>query len=163
MTDKKKEKDYYGVAPVSSIIKKMKKEYDSDPKDWRIIGSKDKDGNSDTFITKKPNSYWLKSKQINPYSSLTMGSVVRNLDRDIDEKIGKQFSPDDMLRFFGMVVPLKNDQNIIAAGIEKFSQQHGDYLKKIVKERDPNLGFQLRKKIDAEFTRKYHLRRNIYI
>lgn len=163
MTDKKKEKDYYGVAPVSSIIKKMKKEYDSDPKDWRIIGSKDKDGNSDTFITKKPNSYWLKSKQINPYSSLTMGSVVRNLDRDIDEKIGKQLSPDDMIRFFGMVVPLKNNKNIIASGIEKYSQQHGDHLKKIIKEKDANLSYQLRRRIDDEFTKKYPQRKNLFI
>ena len=163
MTDKKKEEDYHGIAPVSSIVKKMKKEYDRDPKDWRVIGSKDKDGNSDTLITKKPNSYWLKSKQINPYSSLTMGSVVRNLDRDIDEKIGKKLSPDDMLRFFGMIVPLKNDKNIIAAGIEKYSQQHGDYLKKVIKEKDANLGFQLRRKIDDEFTRKYHQRKNLYI
>ena len=163
MTDMKKEKDYHGVAPVSSIIKKMKKEYDKNPKDWKVIGSMDKDGNSDTFITKKPNAYWLKSKQINPYSSLTMGSIVRNIDRDIDEKIGKQLSPDDMLRFFGMVVPVKNNQNIIAAGIEKYSQRHGDYLKKIVKERDPSLGYQLRKKVDEEFTRKYHQRKNLYI
>ena len=163
MTDKKEKEDYDGIAPVSSIVKKMKKEYDSDSKGWRVIGSKDKDGNSDTLITKKPNSYWLKSKQINPYSSLTMGSVVRNLDRDIDEKIGKKLSPDDMLRFFGMVVPLKNDKNIIAAGIEKYSQQHGDYLKKVIKERDANLGFQLRRKIDDEFTRKYHQRKNLYI
>jgi len=163
MTDKKKEKDYYGVAPVSSIAKQMKKEYDKDPKDWRIIGSMDKDGNTDTFITKEPNSYWLKSKQISPYSSLTMGSVVRNLDKDIDEKIGKQFSSDDMLRLFGMVVPVQKDQNIIAAGIEKYSQQHGDHLKKVINERDSNLGYQLRRKIDEEFTRKYHQRKNLYI
>jgi hypothetical protein len=163
MTDKKKEEDYHGVVPVSSIVKKMKKEYDRDPKDWRVIGSKDKDGNSDTFITKKPNSYWLKSKMINPYSSLTMGSVVRNLDRDIDEKVGKQLTPDDMFRLFGLVVPVKRDQNIIAAGIEKYSQQHGDYLKQIVKEKDANLGFHLRRKIDEEFTRKYNLRKNLYI
>ena len=42
MTDKKKKKvDYYGVAPISKIAKKMKKEYDKDPKDWNILGSKD--------------------------------------------------------------------------------------------------------------------------
>ncbi len=163
MTIDKKEKEKDGVAPVSSIVKKMKKEYDRDPKDWRVIGSKDKDGNSDTFITKNPNSYWLKSKQISPYSSLSMGSVVRNLDKDIDEKIGKKLSPDDMLRFFGMIVPLKNNQNVIASGIEKYSQQHGDHLKEIIKERDANLSYQLRRRIDDEFTKKYHQRKNLFI
>ncbi|TET59038.1 MAG: hypothetical protein E3J52_07005, partial [Promethearchaeota archaeon] len=116
-SDKKEEKDYYGVAPISSIIKKMKKEYDNDPKDWRVIGSNDERGNRDTFITKKPNAYWLKSKQLSPYSALSMGTVVRNLDRDIDERIGKKMSPNDMLRLFGMIVPIKRDQNIIASGI----------------------------------------------
>jgi len=161
MTSDKREKD--GVAPVSSIVKKMKKEYDRDPKDWRVIGSKDRDGNLDTFITKSPNSYWLKSKQISPYSSLSMGTVVRNLDKDIDEKIGKKLSPDDMIRFFGMVVPLKNNQNIIASGIEKYSQQHGDHLKKIIKEKDANLSYQLRRRIDDEFTKKYPQRKNLFI
>ena len=51
MTEKKKkEEDYHGVAPVSSIIKKMKKDYDKDPKDWRVIGSKDKDGSIHNLV-----------------------------------------------------------------------------------------------------------------
>jgi hypothetical protein len=64
-----------------------------------------------------------------------MGSVVKNIDREIDETVGKKMSPDEMYRFFGMVVPVKQDQNIIAAGIEKYSQNHGDYLKKIISEK----------------------------
>ena len=162
-SDKKEKKDYYGVAPISSVIKKMKKEYDSDPKDWRVIGSKDDRGNSDTFITKKPNAFWLKSKQLSPYSALSMGTVVRNLDKDIDEKVGKKMSPNDMLRLFGMIVPIKKDQNIIASGIEKYSQEHGNYLKKLIKERDPNIGPALGRRIDKEFSKKYPQRRGLYI
>ena len=167
MTDKGKRKlddeDYQGVAPIQSIVKKMKKEYDKDPKDWRVIGSNDKDGNLDTFITKKPNSYWLKSKQLSPYSALSMGTVVRNLDRDIDEKIGKKMSPNDMLRLFGMIVPVENNKNIIATGIEKFSQGHGNHIKTIISEQDPNLAYQLRRRIDEEFIRKHPQRKNLFI
>ena len=163
MTDKEEEKDYHGVAPIRSIVKKMKKDYDRDGKDWRVIGSKDRDGNSDTIISKTPNHYWLKSKQLSPFSALSMGSVVRNLDRDIDEKMGKKMSPDEMLRFFGMVVPVKADKNIIAAGIEKYSQERGDYLKKVINERDSNLGYQLRHRIDKEFTKKHPQRKNLFI
>ena len=162
-SDKKEEKDYYGVAPISSVVKKMKKEYDNDPKDWRVIGSKDDQGNSDTIITKRPNSFWLKSKQLSPYSALSMGTVVRNLDKDIDEKVGKKLSPNDMLRLFGMIVPIKNDQNIVASGIEKYSQEHGDYLKKLIIERDPNIGSALGRRIDKEFSKKYPQRRGLYI
>jgi hypothetical protein len=163
MTSKQDKEDDLKVKPVSSVVKKMKKDYDKDPKDWRVIGSKDDNGNLDTFITKKPNAYWLKSKQLGPYSSLSMGSYVRNIDRDIDSKVGKQLSPDEMLRLFGIVVPIKKDQNVVAAGIEKYSQQHGDYLKKIIGERDSNIGHQMARRIDEEFTKKHPQRKNLYI
>jgi len=162
-SDKKEEKDYYGVAPISSIIKRIKRDYDKNPKDWRVIGSSDERGNTDTFITKKPNAYWLKSKQLSPYSALSMGTVVRNLDRDIDERIGKNMSPNDMLRLFGMIVPIKRDQNIIASGIEKYSQEHGNHLKELIKERDPNIEHVLGRRIDKEFTKRHPQRRGLYI
>ncbi len=162
-SDNKEEKDYYGVAPINLIVKKMKKEYDKDPKDWRVIGSNDDKGNLDTFITKKPNAYWLKSKQLSPYSALSMGTVVRNLDKDIDERIGKKMSSNDMLRLFGMIVPIKGDQNIIATGIEKYSQEHGNYLKKLINERDPNVGQVLGRRIDKEFSKRHPQRRGLYL
>jgi hypothetical protein len=163
-THKQKDKeDDLKVKPVSSVVKKMKKAYDRDKKNWRVISSKDEDGNQDTFITKKPDAYWLKSKQLGPYSSLSMGSYVRNIDKDIDSKVGKKLSPDEMLRLFGMVVPIKKDKNVVAAGIEKYSQQHGDYLKKVIGERDSNIGYQMARRIDEEFTKKHPQRKNLYI
>jgi hypothetical protein len=164
MTQKEEQKeDYLGVAPINSIIKKMKKEYDKDPVDWRVIGARDKEGNNDMFITKKPNTYWLKSKELSPYSALTMGTTLRNIDKDIDERIGKEMSADDLLRIFGMIVPIKKDQSVIASGIEKYSQQEGNYLKKIIKERDPNISFHLARRVDEEFTKRYPQRRGLYI
>ncbi|TFG07230.1 MAG: hypothetical protein EU539_05555 [Promethearchaeota archaeon] len=164
MTKKANEKeDDDGISPINSIIKKMKKEYDKDPKDWRVIGSKDDQGNNDTFITKEPNAFWLKSKQLSPFSALSMGTQIKNIDKDIDEEVGKKMAPNDMLRLFGMVVPVKQNQNIVAAGIEKYSQQHGEYLKKIINERDSNLGFQLARKIDIEFRKKHPQRSGLYL
>ncbi len=163
MTDKKEEKkDYHGVESIQAIIKQVKKEYDKDSKGWNVISSSDEHGNNDTFINKKPNSYWLKSKALSPYSALSMGTVVRNIDRDIDEKIGKNMSKDDMLRLFGMIVPI-NDQSVVAAGIEKYSQNHGNYLKKIITERDPNISHVLRRKVDAEFVKKHPQRDGLFI
>jgi len=163
MKKEDEKEDYDGIAPIKHIVKKMKKEYDKDPKHWRVIGSKDKEGNQDTFITKKPDAYWLKSKQLSPFSALSMGTVIRKIDQDIDDKIGKKLSPDEMLRFFGMVVPIKKDQNVVAAGIEKYSQQHGDYLKKIINEKNSNLGHQMAKRIDKEFSKKHPQRDGLYL
>ena len=92
---KEEKEDFDGIAPIQSVVKKLKKDYDKDPKDWRIIGSKDKDGNADTFITKKPNAYWLKSKQLSPFSALSMGTVVKKIDKEIDEQIGKTITPEE--------------------------------------------------------------------
>lgn len=163
MTDKEEDEDYHGVAPIRTVIKKMKKEFDKDPKDWRVLGSKDRDGNLDTIITKKPNNFWLKSKQLSPFSALSMGTVIRNLDKDIDETVGRKMSPNDMLRFFGMVVPIKENKNIIATGIENYSQVKGDYVKKLIGERDSNLDYQLRRRVDEEFIKKHPQRKNLYI
>ena len=163
MTKEDEKEDYDGISPITSIIKKMKKEYDKDPKDWKVIGSKDDTGNYDTLVTKKPNAYWLKSKQLSPYSALSMGTIARNIDKDIDEKIGKTMTANDFLRLFGMVVPIKKDQSVVAAGIEKYSQEHGDYLKKIISERYSNVGHQLGKKVDAEFRKKHPLRDGLYL
>lgn len=163
MKKKEKEFDYDGVASIQSVVKKMKKDYDKDPKDWRVIGAKDKHGNTDTFIAKKPNAYWLKSKQLSPFSALSMGTIVKKIDQEIDEQIGKTLTQEEMLRLFGMVVPIKADKSIIATGIEKYSQSHGDYLKKIISEQNSNLGYQMARKIDEEFTKKYPQRKGLYI
>ena len=160
MVEKEKEGE---VKPIQPIVKKMKKEYDKDPKDWNVVSSKDSHGNSDTFIQKKPNTYWLKSKMLSPYSSLSMGTIVRNIDKEIDEKVGKKLSPEDMLRLFGMVVPIDKEKSVIASGIEKFSQSHGNHLKKVIKENDANVGYQMARKLDEEFTKRHPQRKNLYI
>ncbi|MDX1799247.1 MAG: hypothetical protein R3255_11410, partial [Candidatus Lokiarchaeia archaeon] len=63
----------------------------------------------------------------------------------------------------GMIVPIKNNQNIIASGIEKFSQEHGDYFKKLINDQDPNIGPALGRRIDKEFSKKHPQRRGLYI
>jgi len=102
---------------------------------------------------------------LSPYSSLSMGSIVRNIDKEINEQVykGRDLSPDELFRLFGMIVPVKRDQNIVATGIEKFSQEKGNYLKKVIEDMDPNLGKILMKRIDEEFTKKYPQRKNLYI
>jgi len=163
MAEKEKKEDYYGIAPIQRVFKKMKKEYDRDPKDWNVVSSQDDQGNSDTFFQKKPNIYWLKSKMLSPYSALSLGTVIKDINKEIDEKVGQKLTPEDMIRFFGIVVPVTKDQNVIAAGIEKYSQNHGDILKKIISEKETNVGHQLARRLDEEFTKQYPQRKNLYI
>ncbi|MBY9007398.1 MAG: hypothetical protein KGD63_11640 [Candidatus Lokiarchaeota archaeon] len=160
----KPKEDYHSIAPISNIVKQMKKHYDKNPKDWKVTSSNDKDYNTDTFINKKPYTYWIKSKQLNPFSAISMGTVVKNIDKEIDENIyGKQMSKEDMLKVFGMVVPIKKDKNIITTGIENFSQKKGDHFKQIIKEIDSNVGYKMARKIDDAFTKNFPQRKNLYI
>jgi len=163
MEEKDNNDEYYNISPIQRVFKKMKKEYDKDPKDWAVVSSKDDNGNSDTFFQKKPNTYWLKSKMLSPYSALSLGTVIKDINKEIDEKVGQKLTPEDMIRFFGMVVPVTKDQNVIAAGIEKYSQNHGDILKTIINEKETNVGYQLARRLDEEFTKQYPQRKNLYI
>jgi hypothetical protein len=163
MEEKDNKDEYYNISPIQRVFKKMKKEYDKDPKDWAVVSSKDDNGNADTFFQKKPNTYWLKSKMLSPYSALSLGTVIKDINKEIDEKVGQKLTPEDMIRFFGMVVPVTKDQNVIAAGIEKYSQNHGDILKTIINEKETNVGYQLARRLDEEFTKQYPQRKNLYI
>jgi len=151
------------IKPVREIIKKIKKKYDKDPEDWKVTGCKDKYGNQDTLVTHPPNTYWLKSKAINPFSAISHGSVVRHLDDEINKEIGKKLTPDEMLRLFGFIVPISSDSAIITSGIERFSQQKGKFLKDKITEKKKNLSHSLARKVDEEFTKRYPQRKNLYI
>lgn len=151
------------IKPIRNVVKKIKKKYDKDPEDWKITGCKDNQGNQDTFITQSPNTFWLKSKALNPYSAISYGSVVRHLDDEITQEIGKKLSPDEMLRLFGFVVPTSEDNAIITSGIERFSPQKGKFLKDKITEKKKNLSMNLARKVDEEFTKKHPQRKNLYI
>ncbi len=151
------------IKPVREIIKKIKKRYDKDPEDWKVTGCRDEFGNQDTLITHTPNTYWLKSKALNPFSAISYGSVVRHLDDEINKEIGKKLTPDEMLRFFGFVVPVSSDSAIITSGIERFSQQKGKFLKDKITEKKKNLARKLARKVDDEFLKRHPQRKNLYI
>jgi len=151
------------IKPVKEIIKKIKRKYDSDPEDWRVTGCNDKNGNLDTFITHPPNTFWLKSKAINPFSAISYGSVVRHLDDEINKEIDKKLTPDEMLRLFGFIVPVSSNNAIITSGIERFSQQKGKFLKEKITEKKKSLAQSLARKVDGEFSKRYPQRKNLYI
>jgi hypothetical protein len=151
------------VKPVRKVIRKIKEKYDKDPEDWKITGCNDKHGNQDTFITHPPNTFWLKSKALNPYSAISYGSVIRNLDDEINKEISKKLTPDEMLRLFGFIVPVPPENAIIASGIERFSQKKGKSLKEKITEKKKDLSRSLARKVDEEFTKRHPQRKNLYI
>ncbi|MBD3353244.1 MAG: hypothetical protein GF364_17320, partial [Candidatus Lokiarchaeota archaeon] len=82
--------------PLSKIIKRIKNKYDKDDdeekKNWKVRGGTDEQGNKDMLITRDPDAWYVKSKQIDPVKHISFGNelYIRNLDEDIQSEIGKK-------------------------------------------------------------------------
>ncbi len=147
---------------IGDVIKRIKNQYDVDPENWRVFGGRDPRGNSDIFIQQHPKIWQIKLKPIDPFRNVAYGSPVRRLDDEINQKIGATPSQDDLLRLFGMMVPVNKDENIIASGIENFSPKKTNHIKKILKEKNPNQEKELQDEVEKEFGKKFPERKNLF-
>lgn len=150
------------IEPVGKILKKIKRKFDADPENWQVVSGVDKLGNKDLFIGQQPRLWQIKSKPLSPLTSIAIGTSVRRLDDDINERIGLQ-SPTDLNQLFGMLVPVNKDETIIASGIENFSQKKTRILKDRMKETDSDIQKELKKTVEDEFAKKHPDRKNLYI
>jgi hypothetical protein len=152
--------------PIDHVMRKIKKKYDSDQENWSVIGNCDKDGNREMLISQQPNTYWLKMKQINPYSHMALGTELTNLDDEINKNIGdnskKIKSPQELMQLFGMVTPSKKDI-IYTAGIERFSPAVGNELKMKIEEKQPDADKNFRKALRQKWEKEYYDREGLYL
>ena len=76
------------IKPISSIVKKIKKKYDEDKEGWQVHGGVDNNYNHDLVISQQPNTWWIKSKPVDPYRSISFGKEFKNVDlTDLDQQI----------------------------------------------------------------------------
>lgn len=148
---------------IADVIKRIKNKYDEDPEDWRVYGGQDPSGNQDIFIQHAPKIWQIKYKPINPLRSVAFGSPVRRLDDEINARIGAPPDSNDLLRLFGMMVPVSRDENIVASGVQQFSQAKTRQIKDSLREKTPNQERNLREEIDKEFTKHFPGRKNLYV
>ena len=150
---------------MNEIMKKIKRKYDKDPENWNVAGGTDQDGNHDMFFHQAPDTYWLKSKQISPYQYLSLGSELKNIDMEIQNKIGNPSgqSAQDLLRMFGMAVPTEKKEMILASGLEYHSQPFANQIKSNVDEKNPNFARDMNKEIENLFRKKYPQRSGMFI
>jgi hypothetical protein len=152
--------------PIDHVMQKIKKKYDSDQENWSVLGNSDKDGNREMFISQQPNTYWLKMKQINPYSHMALGTELTNIDDEINKNIGtsgkKINSQQELMQLFGMVTPSKKDV-IYTAGIERYSPPASNELKNKVEEKEPDADKNFRKALRQKWEKEYFDREGIYM
>ena len=154
---------------LGNIIKGIKKKYDKDKENWRVMGGVDKVGNTDLIISQNPNLWWIKSKAIdqNPMNqrAISYGKELRNIDDDINKEFNRKKidSKDVFHSLFGMSVPVSQKDIITAAGIQRIAPREMNVLKKRIDNIHPDTELHLRKKINKSWKKNFPIRDNIYL
>ena len=159
------------IKPISSIVKKIKKKYDEDKEGWQVQGGVDNQHNHDLIISQKPNTWWLKSKPIDPLRSISFGKEFKNVDlTDLDQEIAsetnqalKNKKKEAFHSLFGMSVPVSDQELINAMGIARVAPNEMKTLKQRVDEKYPNSEVNLKKKVKKKWKKEYPQRDNIFL
>jgi len=158
------------IKPISSIVKKIKKKYEEDKEGWSIQGGKDSHGNHDLVISQNPNTWWLKSKPVDPYRSLSFGKELKNVDiTDLDQQIASESRKNLKKKsevfhsLFGMSVPVSDQELINAMGIARVAPNEMKTLKTRVGQKYPDLELKLKKKVKKKWEKNYPQRDNIFL
>lgn len=155
--------------PLSKIIKGIKKKYDEDDdkEAWAVRGGRDSEGNKDMLITKDPDAWYIKSKQVDPFRHISYGTElnIKSLDDEIAAESGrKKFDPKQAFhQLFGMAVPTSEKELISASGIQRVSKPEMDFVNTRLDERYPNIRNKMRKKVRKTWKKQFPDRDNVYL
>ncbi len=114
------------IQGISSLMGSIKKKYDKskDKSDWRVMQGMSREY-YDTFIA-GDNSLWqIKSEEVGNGESVAVGKRISRTDDDI-AKIMKNGSPVP----FGTVTPQTQKVSIIMAGVQMYSSDSSNLLRK---------------------------------
>ena len=155
--------------PIDSIIRKIKKKWDSDKENWAILSNHDRDGNKEMLITQAPNSYWLKMKTVTARSQMAYGKEIKNLDDEISVKIkahekthGKINSQQELMQLFGLIVPSKKDI-LYTTGVEQISPQKVQNQKEKIEEKEKDSDKLFRLYLQRKWQREQALKDGMYL
>jgi hypothetical protein len=155
---------------ISTIMKKIKKKWDSDPENWSVLGNVDKDGNREMLISQQPNSYWLKMRTLTSRSNMAYGKQLKNIDHEINQKLqinnlSKPIkSKEELIQLFGMMVPDPRKKDIMYMfGVEKFSPKQMENQKDIIEEKNPDADRLYRLYLRKKWEREQALREGMYL
>lgn len=114
------------IQSISSLMGSLKKKYDKskDKSEWRVLQGMNREY-YDTFITGDNNLWQIKSEEVGNGESVAVGKRISRTDDDI-EKIMKNGSPVP----FGTVTPQTQKVSIIMAGVQMYSSDSSNLLRK---------------------------------
>jgi len=144
------------LEPAGRLVKRIKQIYDKDREGWRILAGLDGGGRLDLYIAYRNKLLWkLKSKPVNPFSYLSVGAEVRDLNYEIIEELlrtGRPFS-------FQALFPQNGVQSIVMLGLGRYIRDR----KTPVSESEQRLDRILVEKVEELFSKMYPERKTPYV
>lgn len=136
--------------PAKDLMKEMKKRYDKNPKEWRVLTGLDSKNRYDTFISSGDKRLWqMKAEQVGQNEIVGVGMKVAKMDEEI-EKIMKAGATVP----FGIISPQSKDLAIIMAGIQQYSSSSTNQLnREHVSSKQAKLQSDLEKEIESMINR----------
>ena len=147
------------IEPIDAQFRKIKRKFDDDKADWRVLSSLDPRGNKDLFISQRDDLWQIKTKPLSPVTGIASTCHVRNLDEDIQKEIGARGIEGSKF-LFSMVVPQRKDPAILASGIESFSESRK--LKDMLADKHKSLEKDLTDDVEKTFEKQHPQRKTLY-
>lgn len=140
----------------SQIVKRIKDVYDEDKQGWRVLAGLDSGGRLDFYIAHRNELLWkLKSKPVNLYSYITLGTEIRDLNFEIFMKILEESRPFG----FHALFPQDDLNSILMLGLGRYTTKR----RTPILESEKPLDEELAKKIEEFFSKMYPERKMAYV
>ena len=147
------------IKSLDKILIEIKKEYDKDRKDWRIISGETPFG-LDSFISKEDRAWQLKLDFVRPFEALGLGSKITNIDEKIQGRVQEKGVP----FLFEMLVPQPKNQWLVARGLStQIDRPNLSTLKKTITEEQGPIDLELRKELNRLIDKKFQMKRKQYL
>ncbi|MFA5771142.1 MAG: hypothetical protein WC974_00200 [Thermoplasmata archaeon] len=109
-------------------MKEIKREYDKNAENWRILRGRDDRGHYDTFVFGNEKLWHMKTEWKTPYQPVGVGKKIE----DFSNKVEKILTERGEYFPFGEIYPQAKDSAIIAIGIGRYSPSSTKELKHII-------------------------------
>lgn len=151
------------IEPVDAQFRKIKKRFDEDPRDWRVLTDVDTHGNKDMFISQRDELWQLKSKPLSPVAGIARSCHVRDLDEEIQQEISARGIEGEKY-IFSMLVPQPDRKEVlVASGVESFARSRSRKLKAMLQGKNGDVERELVDSVEKEFERAHPQRKQMFL
>ena len=145
------------VKPIGDLLLEMKKRYDKEPKDWRVLSGQAEHGFFDTFILHRDRLWQMKTEPVNPFEAIGVGVAHRHVDEGIHNQIMQTGEP-----FLFQIAAPQRKGVIVASGVQRFSNDSASKLRTVLSDRQQELDRELEAAVHSISLKRFPERHAMY-